>query len=81
MRKRFLMTSAALLLGLSLVGAACSSDDESQTKTTTTEAGVHDDRSLRRGGETIVDIAVSNPDFSTLVDRSHRGRPGRDALR
>ncbi len=70
MRKRFLMTSAALLIGLSLVGAACSSDDESSDETTTTEAEsttTEATDTTDAASETIVDIAVANPDFSTLV--------------
>ena len=68
MRNRFLMTSAALVLGLSLVGAACSDDEDSD------EIDHH--RAPRRpppprhaaeSSETIVDIAAGNPEFSTLV--------------
>ena len=70
MRNRFLMTSAALVLGLSLVGAACS-DDESADDTTTTTAAEETTttEAADRAIETIVDIAVANPDFSTLVER------------
>ena len=38
MRNRFLMTSAALVLGLSLVGAACSDDESSEPTPTTAPA-------------------------------------------
>ena len=69
MRNRFLMTSAALVLGLSLVGAACS-DDESADETTTTEAAAEETTTTEAAAEeseTIVDIAAGNEDFSTLV--------------
>ena len=69
MRNRFLMTSAALVLGLSLVGAACS-DDESADETTTTEAAAEETTTTEAAAEeseTIVDIAASNDDFTTLV--------------
>ena len=69
MRYKFLAPFVALLLGVSLVGAACSDDsdsDASDSTTTTTEA-----TTTTAGGdmasETIVDIAAGNPDFSTLV--------------
>ncbi len=69
MRNRFLMTSAALVLGLSLVGAACS-DDEETSETTTTEAAAEETTTTEAAAEeseTIVDIAAGNEDFSTLV--------------
>lgn len=68
MRNRFLMTSAALVLGLSLVGAACT-DDESSDETTTTEAAAEETTTTAAEAmdETIVDIAAGNEDFSTLV--------------
>jgi uncharacterized surface protein with fasciclin (FAS1) repeats len=68
MRNRFLMTSAALVLGLSLVGAACS-DDEETSETTTTEAAAEETTTTMAEAmdETIVDIAAGNEDFSTLV--------------
>ena len=69
MRYKFLAPLVALLLGVSLVGAACSDDDSgasndsatTTTEKTTTTAGD------AMGDETIVDIAAGNPDFSTLV--------------
>jgi uncharacterized surface protein with fasciclin (FAS1) repeats len=70
MRNRFLMTSAALVLGLSLVGAACS-DDESSEETTTTEAAAEETTTTAETAtedQTVVEIAVANPDFSTLVE-------------
>ncbi len=71
MRNRFLRTSAAIVLGLSLVGAACSSDDDDSDDTTTTEATTTSeatDETTDEATETIVDIAAGNPDFSTLVE-------------
>ncbi len=71
MRNRFLRTSAAIVLGLSLVGAACSSDDDDSDDTTTTEATTTSeatDETTDEASETIVDIAAGNPDFSTLVE-------------
>jgi uncharacterized surface protein with fasciclin (FAS1) repeats len=70
MRNRFLMTSAALVLGLSLVGAACS-DDETADETTTTAAAEETTTTMAEDGmeegQTIVDIAVGDEQFSTLV--------------
>lgn len=77
MRNRFLVTSVALVMSLGLVAAACSdsesdgasNDSDSSTttemmdETTTTEA-----EEMATADETIVDVAVANPDFSTLVD-------------
>lgn len=70
MRNRFLMTSAALVLGLSLIGAACS-DDETADETTTTAAAEETtttEAETATEDQTVVEIAQSNPDFSTLVD-------------
>ena len=67
MRNRFLRTSAAIVLGLSLVGAACSSDDDDSDDTTTTEETTTTE-AADESSETIVDIAAGNPDFSTLVE-------------
>jgi uncharacterized surface protein with fasciclin (FAS1) repeats len=69
MRNRFLMTSAALVLGLSLVGAACSDDEDTAEETTTTEAAAETTttEAMAEESETIVDIAAGNEDFSTLV--------------
>ena len=70
--KKFRYSMVALLAGVALVGAACSddSDDEESTtttteaeETTTTEAGDEE----AAADQTIVDIAASNEDFSTLV--------------
>lgn len=76
MRYKILAPFAALVLGVSLVGAACSSDKKddaaSTDKTTTsmekstTTAG-NTEGGDKMSGETIVDIAAGNPDFSTLV--------------
>ncbi len=68
MRNRFLMTSAALVLGLSLVGAACSDDESADDTTTTTAAEETTTTETATEDQTIVEIAVANPDFSTLVE-------------
>ena len=71
----------ALLFAFSLVAAACSSDDDDTATTddettetvadeTTDDAaedGAEEDDAMEEEGETIVDIAVGNPDFSILV--------------
>jgi len=68
MRNRFLMTTAALVLGLSLVAGACSSDSETDASSDTTAAAeATTTTAADAADETIVDIAASNPDFSTLV--------------
>ena len=72
--KKFRYSLVAVLAGVALVGAACSDDDEDSEEsttteaeeTTTTEAESSDDASSEDPG-TIVDIASSQPDFSTLV--------------
>ncbi|MHB1137629.1 MAG: fasciclin domain-containing protein [Microthrixaceae bacterium] len=77
MRNRFLATSFALVLSLGLVATACSDSDsdgasgdsdattttEAMDESTTTEA-----EEMATEDETIVDIAVANPDFSTLAE-------------
>jgi uncharacterized surface protein with fasciclin (FAS1) repeats len=68
MRNKFMIGSLALVLGFGLVAGACSSDSESESTTTkadSTETTMADDMA---GEETIVEIAVGNPDFSTLVE-------------
>jgi len=67
MRNRFLMTTAALVLGLSLVAGACSSDSDDASSDTTAAAEATTTTAADAADETIVDIAASNPDFSTLV--------------
>ena len=68
MRNRFLMTSAALVLGLSLVAGACSSDSKSESSDTTTAADeTTTTEAANSADETIVDVAVGDPRFSTLV--------------
>ena len=60
-RKTPFVIAAVLSVGLLL--AACASDDD-ETSTATTAAPA---TTAAASGETCVDIAVSNPDFSTLV--------------
>jgi uncharacterized surface protein with fasciclin (FAS1) repeats len=65
------MVVVGLLAVATLIAAACSDDDETSTSgTTTTEAPATTDAPATTGAmadETIVEIAASNPDFSTLV--------------
>ena len=74
MPKKMLLIPLALLTSVTLVAAGCSSDDDagSDDATTTTAAEQDMDTTttaeMATEGETIVDIASSNPDFSTLVD-------------
>ncbi len=73
MRSKTLSTMFALLLGLGLVAAACSSDDESAKEansetTSTTMASEGTETTMAGETGTIVDIAAGNPDFSTLVE-------------
>lgn len=73
MKNKILAPFVALLLGISLVGAACSDDsdsaagDDSTTSTEQTTTTADDMAGDDMGDETIVDIAAGNPDFSTLV--------------
>jgi uncharacterized surface protein with fasciclin (FAS1) repeats len=71
--KKFRYSLVAVLAGVALVGAACSDDDSDSEETTTTEAeetttteAASDDSSSEDPG-TIVDVASSQPDFTTLV--------------
>jgi len=76
--KKFRFTLIAVVAGLALIGASCSSDSdddasddatvETTEATTTTAADDTEATDSEAGTETIVDIAVANPDFSTLVD-------------
>ena len=75
MRKKMLLIPLALLASFTLVAASSSSDDDAGSDdATTTTAAAEDDMDTTTTaetateGETIVDIAASNPDFSTLVD-------------
>jgi len=72
MRNKTLSTIAVLVLGLGLLGAACSSDDkaadEANSNTTTTMADMESSTSAPEASGTIVDVAAGNPDFSTLVE-------------
>ncbi|KLR60347.1 secreted/surface protein with fasciclin-like repeat [Actinobacteria bacterium IMCC26207] len=68
MRNKFMIGSLALVMGFGLVAGACSSDSESESTTTeagSTETTMADDMA---GDENIVEIAVGNPDFTTLVE-------------
>ena len=75
MKTKFIAPFVALVLGVSLVAASCSSDDDSTSKettttmekSTTTADDSMGDKSDSSSELTIVDIAASNPDFSTLV--------------
>ncbi|MBM3663362.1 MAG: fasciclin domain-containing protein [Actinobacteria bacterium] len=72
MRNKTLSTIAVLVLGLGLLGAACSSDDksaeEANSNTTSTMADMESSTSAPEASGTIVDVAAGNPDFSTLVE-------------
>ncbi len=76
MSKKMLLVPLALMASFTLVAASCSSDDDaaSDDPTTTTMAENDDmdttttEAEMATADETVVDIAVSNPDFSTLVD-------------
>jgi uncharacterized surface protein with fasciclin (FAS1) repeats len=73
MRNRFLMSAVALVAGLSLVAAACSDDSEDTTTTTaateettdTMDEGTMEEEEA--SGDTIVDVAVADGRFETLV--------------
>jgi uncharacterized surface protein with fasciclin (FAS1) repeats len=72
MRNRFIRTSAALVLGLSLVGAACTDDEETADETTTTAAAEDTtttaaEDEMPAEDQTIVDIAAGDSNFSTVV--------------
>jgi uncharacterized surface protein with fasciclin (FAS1) repeats len=64
-RNRFLMTSVAVLLGLSLVGAACGNDDESADDGTTSEETTT--TAAEGATRTVVVVAQEEPEASTLV--------------
>ncbi len=74
MRKKMLLIPLALLASFTLVAASCSSDDDAGSDDATTTTAAENDMDTTTTaetateGETIVDIAASNPDFSTLVD-------------
>ncbi|MEX0768362.1 MAG: fasciclin domain-containing protein [Microthrixaceae bacterium] len=71
MRNKFMIGSVALVMGFGLVAGACSSDSESESTTTTAAEETTDTMAADEpmaGEETIVEIAVGNPDFSTLVE-------------
>ncbi len=73
MPKKMLLIPLALLASFTLVAASCSSDDDAGSEDATTTTAAEDMETTTTAetatqGETIVDIAASNPDFSTLVD-------------
>ena len=75
MSKKMLLVPLALLASFTLVAASCSSDDDAASDDTTTTSMAKDDMDTTTteaetatSDETVVDIAVANPDFSTLVD-------------
>jgi uncharacterized surface protein with fasciclin (FAS1) repeats len=66
-----LMSLSVLAAGVLVVGACSSdSDDSADDAPATTAAATTDDTAMGDGmmDETIVDVAASNPDFSTLVE-------------
>ncbi len=71
MKYKFIAPVVALVLGISLVAASCSdskdSDASGSSTTTTMEKSTTTTAGDAMAGKTIVDIAASNPDFSTLV--------------
>lgn len=83
MRNKLFLKLLAVVLGLTLVGAACSDDgDDTAAEGDTTETTVASDdqtddtmaddemadEAPEASDETIVEIAAGNPDFSTLVE-------------
>ena len=69
--KKFRYTLLALVAGVALVGASCSSDDDekSSDETTTTEKAETTTTMADSGSDkTVVAIAVDTPDASTLVE-------------
>jgi len=68
--KKFRITLLALVAGVALVGASCSSDDNeksSETSTTTTAKAAESTTTMAEATQSIAEVASSNPDFSTLV--------------
>ncbi|MDH4111901.1 MAG: fasciclin domain-containing protein [Actinomycetota bacterium] len=61
-RNRKFLTMLAVIASLSLVGAACSSDDSTSSSTTSPESPASAEAS-----ETITDIVAADADFSTLL--------------
>lgn len=76
MRNKLVFKMIALMFGFALVAAACgdsdSADEKADEATTTTEAAADEETTTteagEESGETIVDIAAGNPDFTTLVE-------------
>ena len=73
-RKTPFVIAAVFSVGLLL--AACASDDDESSSSTTAAPATTEAASAG----TCVDIAVSNPDFSTLVAAVTAGRSGRHPL-
>ncbi len=68
-RSRAVLIVGVVSLG-SLLGAACSSDSETSASETTTTTTAESRTATTAGAtadQTIVEVAASNPDFSTLV--------------
>lgn len=71
--KKFRYSMVALLAGVALVGAACSDDDSEDEESTTTTTEAEETETTEAAGDdaaadqTIVDIAASDDNFSTLV--------------
>lgn len=72
MRKKMLLVPLALMACFTLVAASCSSDEDSGSDDTTTTTAAEETTTTAAEtateDETVVDIALANPDFSTLVD-------------
>jgi uncharacterized surface protein with fasciclin (FAS1) repeats len=70
MRYKFFAPVVALLLGVALVPAACSDDSASGSTSGSTTTAMDKSTTTSGGGtadKTIVEIASTDPDFSTLV--------------
>lgn len=61
------LATVGVAAAVSLLAAACSDDDSDDTTTTTTATETTTGDGAAEEAGTIVDVAVGNPDFSTLV--------------